>query len=57
MSQKYYMIKVIKTGSRKWRIIWNKNYCDNRFLKIETPFGTIGWVCSSGDGHNLNERT
>jgi len=51
------MIRVIRVGRNKWGINWNKNSYDRRFLRINTPFGSIGFVFSSGNGYLLREPT
>ena len=51
---KYYMIKVVRVSGRRWHLSCFKNHDDERTFLIETPFGKIGFIFDSGNGHAVH---
>jgi len=54
---KYYMVKVIKRYGGRWELRTGINYAGWRYFVINTLWGGLGFVFSSGNGHYLREPT
>lgn len=54
---KYYMVKVVTNDSFKWGISSAINPLGRRFIRIDTPYKSIGFIFSSGNAHYLREQS
>jgi len=54
---KYYMVKVIRAQEPRVCLKTGINPNGRRFIRFATPWGGIGFVFSSGNGHYLQEPT